>query len=57
MTIPEGAIGRNQTEEVFIAALREDKDRPVLLGKPAAILYDIIIIIISFMHLHQLVLS
>jgi len=31
--IPEGAISRNQTEEIFIAALRDDKDRPVLLGK------------------------
>lgn len=33
LIVPEGAINRNQTEEVFIAALREDKDKPVLLGK------------------------
>lgn len=32
MTVPEGAIGRNQTEEIFIASLREDKDKPVLSG-------------------------
>lgn len=36
MTIPEGAISRNQYEEIFIAALREDKERPVLLGKSMA---------------------
>ncbi|KAF6017051.1 UNC5C [Bugula neritina] len=33
ITVPEGAIGRNQSEEIFIAALREDKDRPALLDK------------------------
>lgn len=33
LTVPAGAIGRNQTEEVFVAALRDDKDRPPLLGK------------------------
>ncbi|XP_067936377.1 netrin receptor UNC5C-like isoform X2 [Watersipora subatra] len=33
MTVPEGAIGRNQTEEVFIASLREDKEKPSLLEK------------------------
>jgi len=37
ITVPEGAIGRNQSEEIFIAALREDKDRPALLGKSASV--------------------
>lgn len=37
LTIPEGAIGRNQTEEIFVAALREDKERPALLGKGSSI--------------------
>lgn len=32
ITVPEGAIGRNQNEEIFIAASREDKERPLLLG-------------------------
>lgn len=32
LTIPEGAILKGNTEEIFIAVSREDKDRPKLTG-------------------------
>jgi len=33
MTIPEGAIEMGETEDIFLAVSRDDKDRPKLTGK------------------------
>ncbi len=33
VTIPEGAIKKGSTEEVFVAVCRDDKDRPKLSGE------------------------
>ena len=32
VTIPEGAIKKGATEEVFLAVCRDDKDRPKVTG-------------------------
>lgn len=32
LTVPEGAIKKGQTEELFLAICRDDKDRPKLSG-------------------------
>jgi hypothetical protein len=32
ITIPEGAIKKNCSEEIFLAVSRDDKDRPKLTG-------------------------
>lgn len=33
VTIPEGAIKKGTSEEIFLAVCRDDKDRPKLTGK------------------------
>lgn len=32
MTIPEGAVAEDQSVDVYLAVLRDDKDRPKLTG-------------------------
>jgi len=32
MTIPEGAVRQDQSEDVYLAVLRDDRDRPKLTG-------------------------
>jgi len=32
MTIPEGAVGQDESVDVYLAVLRDDKDRPKLSG-------------------------
>ena len=33
MTIPEGAVEMGETEDIFLAVSRDDKDRPKLTGE------------------------
>jgi len=32
MTIPEGAVRQDETVDIYLAVLRDDKDRPKLTG-------------------------
>jgi len=32
MTIPEGAVRQDQSVDIYLAVLRDDKDRPKLTG-------------------------
>jgi len=32
MTIPEGAVREDQSVDIYLAVLRDDKDRPKLTG-------------------------
>ena len=55
MLVPEGAVPKGCTEDIFIAVLREDKDRPKLAGKTVDLTYLLVCIVQLFLSYVSLV--